>query len=195
MSVLLCGFGCSSTPSLREPVEEPDDATDSGPAAKDAPVSPGDTGGPRDTSVSDTGASPPVDTGAAPVDSGIACDRPSGGDPCDPGQVQCNGAPCNVSTHFCCADDTKSSSCVASGSTCGANALHCDEKADCPAGQVCCLIAKSFSNADARCQTSCSGGLFAIQLCKTNAECLGGAKCVVQTCSGAKMEACGSIPC
>src|SRR5262245_28555368 len=59
----------------------------------------------------------------------------------DPGNVTCNGGPCASADHYCCDDFAQGAeSCVpASVSSCGGLRRVCDEAADCPSPQVCCI--------------------------------------------------------
>ena len=199
MLIAAAASGCGAASSA-DPGSPADSATGGDVAFVD---SGGGTSSP-DVEDQERGTVPSVDsgsTGAADTKSGVPdtatptvpCDKPAGGDACDPGKVTCGGAPCDLSSHYCCGDET-TASCVASGASCGTNAVHCDEKADCSGGKICCLVAKSISSADMTCQSACTGGLFSIQVCHTNSECGAGKTCVVQTCNGAKVEACGMIP-
>jgi hypothetical protein len=128
-----------------------------------------------------------------PVDSGPACDKPAGGLPCDPKSIYCNGAGCDTTTHYCCAASATSQSCVTNATKCADNSLHCDEASDCASGQICCFVAKSLSSGDTMCATTCSGGLFNIQICRTNSECGAGKSCILQSCGGTPIQACGKI--
>jgi hypothetical protein len=56
------------------------------------------------------------------------------------------------------------------GSCIAGREYKCDEKADCPSGQICCGSYAAFSTTinGSDCRTSCGGDA---QLCTTNAEC------------------------
>jgi len=77
--------------------------------------------------------------------------------------------------------------------TCSGDPQACDEKSDCPDGQICCLDVTDI-NGDFKisCQsgTTCPAGTLAgAQICKTNAECSTGT-CSIWTCNGQVTEAC-----
>jgi hypothetical protein len=120
----------------------------------------------------------------------------------DPGQILCGEAgACSTTTSFCCVrrndvdgggtDGGPADECVQSnnpGACAGGRKFECDEKADCPGQQICCLDITLTS----ACQAQC--GLLARQLCRTDAECKGGEPCVAQVCSGAFVQTCGGLP-
>jgi hypothetical protein len=130
------------------------------------------------------------------------CVVPEGGSPCTPGEVTCDNAPCDVPSNFCCATQGAqgvTEACDSIGTSCSGLSEGCDETADCSSGSICCLVT-SLSSASVACQagTACAGGIFSIQVCKTDAECDNAMPCVPQTCmlEGATVtiEACGSVP-
>jgi hypothetical protein len=133
-----------------------------------------------------------------------SCVVPEGGAPCDPGHVVCDNAPCAVPANFCCGTAGNggfTETCETAGTSCGGLSAACDETADCAGGQICCLVATSFTSANLACQTgtSCSGGLFSIQVCRTSAECESGSgPCIPQQCTlgggSVTIEACGNVP-
>ena len=187
-----CGSSGDSTGGAPDDTGSIDDA-----AAVDSSGPTTDSATPIDGAKVDS-TTPPLDTGSSPdtttpVDTAPTCDKPAGGLPCDPKSIFCNGAGCDTTSHYCCAKSATAQSCVADGTKCADNSLHCDEAADCASGQICCFVAKSISAGDTVCATSCSGGAFSVQLCRTNGEC-GSGKCLVQTCSGAQIQACDKIP-
>src|ERR1700722_10600638 len=141
---------------------------------------PMDSSGPMDapivdSSLPDTATMP--DTAMAP-DAG--CVVPPMGQPCDPGVVECGGSACAVPASFCCASsgdaNVASEMCVAAGGACSGLEEKCNEKADCPGSEVCCLVATSLAQQgiSISCQPVCTGGLFSIQVCKSDTECPGG---------------------
>lgn len=98
------------------------------------------------------------------------------------GKVSCGSSDCTVSANvYCCAGyASPSASCRNDDSFddvfgCAngiAHALYCDERADCPAGQVCCDTDQG-SGTVAKCATSCGGRV----LCKEDRDCPTGKKC------------------
>jgi len=111
------GSGDTSTTTDSATHGETSGDTGSGPkdVATDTTTPPSDTSSGTDTgSSTDTGSG--SDTGSAtdttpPTDTGT-CDMPSGGDPCDPGIVVCAGTACDTATHFCCARDASTGTCL-----------------------------------------------------------------------------------
>jgi hypothetical protein len=150
--------------------------------------SPAEDGAPADGSSTDTG-----DTGPG----NPACDVPTGGLPCDPGNVTCSGAgsSCAISTSYCCENLAGSTgTCSQSGSSCSqSDSLECDETADCNGGVCCMAISVGLlgTTVTATCKPSCSNGEF--ELCRSNTECPSG-KCTPQSCiSGGNTEACTTV--
>jgi hypothetical protein len=101
-----------------------------------------------------------------------------------------------VATQSCCVSFSLdagglSRSCQNGTSCPSGGTQRCDEAADCPVNNVCCA---SFTggNGAAECQSSCQGQQ-SIQLCKTNAECSGGA-CGSYTCFGQPVRSCTQPP-
>ena len=98
------------------------------------------------------------------------------------GKIACGSSDCTVSANvYCCAGyATPSASCRNNDSFddvfgCAngiAHALYCDEKADCPTGQVCCDTDQG-SGTVAKCSASCGGRV----LCKQDSDCPTGKKC------------------
>ena len=78
--------------------------------------------------------------------------------------------------------------------TCSGDPQACDEKSDCPDGQICCLdVTDTKGDFKISCQsgTTCPAGTFAgAQICKTNAECGAGGECSFYSCDGNITEAC-----
>jgi hypothetical protein len=132
---------------------------------------------------------------------------PEGGAMSDPGSVQCNGAPCDVSTgNFCCveaADGGATETCKGPNSVCSGLTRKCDEASDCNGGVCCQAIVGIALAGSTSCQTSCPG---AFQTCRTDGEC--GAdtdasalkRCVPQVCTNTNpprtltIEACAVPP-
>ncbi|CAN5314117.1 hypothetical protein BH09MYX1_BH09MYX1_15480 [soil metagenome] len=111
-----------------------------------------------------------------------------------PGQVSCGNTSCNTTNEECCvrfaADGGAdggfglSRACIAKNGQCqGGAKAECDEKADCPNAQVCCLELSGGGGAGAKCQSDC--GKQGVQLCKTTPECTNdGGACTTYTCPG-----------
>jgi hypothetical protein len=126
--------------------------------------------------------------------------------PCDPGNVECAGAPCATPANACCyldndagsfsaTCDNAASTCVMTGLFTGGFTVGCDEAADCLAGQVCCF---SWFPPGTQCVTACTAHMIHVMICKTDAEC-NGAPCIAVTCpAGSPLPAvgtCGGTPC
>jgi hypothetical protein len=98
------------------------------------------------------------------------------------GKVSCGGSDCTVSSStYCCAGYVSpAQSCrnhdsfdAELGCANGiAHALFCDEKADCPNGQLCCHD-DAGSGGIAKCAASCGGTV----MCKTDADCPNNRRC------------------
>jgi hypothetical protein len=77
--------------------------------------------------------------------------------------IRCGGnALCDVATEYCCAEEnnfrclkrTQTAACARY-----AERLYCDERTDCPSGQVCCLATNMLEmRDDATCSADCSAG-------------------------------------
>jgi hypothetical protein len=157
--------------------------------------SPGSSTGSGTSASSGTGSAPGSSTGSGSSDTYDAgpCVGPSGGESCDPGNVECGSAQCAVPQNECCLGTGNSASCLAPSASCAGNEQACDEKSDCPDGQICCLKVTDI-NGDFKisCQTGTTcptGGLASAQICKTNAECSTGS-CSLYSCQGNTTEAC-----
>jgi hypothetical protein len=133
---------------------------------------------------------------------GIACIDAGPTPPSDPGVVPCGGTPCKVPGNYCC--DTSQnpmptpSKCVPDiTSSCGGLRQACNEAADCPNGDVCCVPPNAniriALNAQCSPKGSCMDPTYFPQLCRTNAECDNGKPCVQQLCLGVTVWSCGGI--
>jgi hypothetical protein len=129
------------------------------------------------------------------------CVIPPGGQSCTPGVVACgSNASCKVPAEECCLMATGSGACLPAGAKCpGGLPVACAEASDCPAGDICCLVVTtpSVTGVAISCQPSCSGGIFSLQICRSDTECPNG-QCIAQNCSlgggSLTVEACGLIP-
>jgi hypothetical protein len=123
---------------------------------------------------------------------------PLEGDAPDPGSVVCDGLPCASLDHYCCDDNMAGTEkCVPDQvSACAGFRRKCDEAADCPGGQVCCIPpnAAPFIAYTTFCVASCTFDPLAYQVCKTDAECEKGMACVTQPCHGETIQSCGPLP-
>ena len=121
----------------------------------------------------------------------------------DPGRVECGGTTCRTDIYEeCCTppsvDGGTDGVCTTSPSNCHPR-TQCDERADCYAGTVCCAGPTSSAAKwifDSVCLSASAnvcefnGGF---QLCKTDAECGGGA-CTAKSCAGRRFFSCGALP-
>lgn len=148
--------------------------TSTGETVKRSELATDATGGDASAASSSPDASSPaVD---ASVDATVAAPPPGAG------KVACGSSDCTVAANtYCCAGyASPSASCRNNDSFddvfgCAngiAHALYCDEKADCPTGQVCCDTDQG-SGTVAKCATSCGGRV----LCKQDSDCPTGKKC------------------
>ncbi len=117
--------------------------------------------------------------------------------PSDPGTTKCGGLSCATASHYCCVDTTDGgpATCLDNGvSACGGIRQKCDEAADCPTANICCINAgDAASIADNTvCVTACDADGF--QVCRTDAECKNGLLCVGQMCNGIWIQTCGHLP-
>lgn len=152
-----------------------------------------------DSSVTD--ASPDVVDATSPTPDASSSDSaPSDASTLDvsstPGLIECGGATCNLTTQVCCIRLTADAgadggpgfarTCEAVNACKGPDdvASTCDERADCPNGQVCCMFYNGggLTILRAACQATCPGGN---QFCRTAAECTtDGGVCAGYTCPG-----------
>lgn len=161
-----------------------------------------DAGTGNDASVNDGGG---VDTGNPPVDGDVPdVSTPDGVAPpgdaglSNPGKITCGSTECDSKTEVCCSRfslDGGADGGFGQTHTCtapnacqgnGASASECDEKADCPQNQRCCL---GFNLTRGQCQNGCQNG--GIQACKTDPECGDGGACAPHTCpQNVKVQTC-----
>jgi hypothetical protein len=104
--------------------------------------------------------------------------------PTNPGFVTCGSTQCDLTTQICCALSASGPTCIATSqglSACpGENTVACDEPEDCPAGQICGVVANNPL------WTRCTTATYEPMVCKTNADCgdAGGGICVtMQSCN------------
>jgi hypothetical protein len=129
-------------------------------------------------------------TDASPV--GVASSSPDAGADATPdvveapppgaGKIACGSSECTAgSDNYCCAGygapsfSCKNDNSFLAGACSGgaAHALFCDEKADCPTGQVCCDQPDGIGTL-AQCASTRGGGKV---LCKTDKDCPTGKTC------------------
>jgi hypothetical protein len=119
----------------------------------------------------------------------------------------CNGtATCDLHSNTCCVTPAlpPTGVCVAGNTaTCasGASPFHCQYACECPTGESCCGVINTTNlSGSATCQAVANGGSCTAQtsnqataqLCKQDAECKNGQRCIAQTCTlGAKFQFCG----
>ncbi len=115
------------------------------------------------------------------------------------GQVSCGGATCMTPMQYCCQgmamDGGSALSCVMGGGACNKDGRRmCDDKADCPMGEVCCYEANN-GLLGSSCRATC--GMNRVQACKTSPECqMDGGMCAMHSCMGGAgtVMTCAPIP-
>jgi hypothetical protein len=125
----------------------------------------GDARGPTDGQ-----ADRAIDAGDAPS----AADGPQGP---SPGVINCAGTACAIGSSVCCTCANCfppfPTSCFPSFPGCVTGVpVHCDDRTDCSAGQVCCGSLSTGTFTGSACKASCAAG--DVQLCAVNAECAKG---------------------
>lgn len=110
--------------------------------------------------------------------------------PADPGHVACGAGACAVMLAICC-EQADADTCQSSSASCkGGVVASCDEAANCPMNQVCCVTGTGPAGLETSCQPSCQGG--SPQSCRASAECGGGpGACVAWRCAGSVVATCG----
>jgi hypothetical protein len=105
------------------------------------------------------------------------------------GYVSCGATACDLDAGQACCDtivnDAGTHACgaLAQGSFCFNGAEQtCDEKADCPGNQVCCIQFLP-QGIQAGCLPSCVTGLERYQACMTDVECENGGPCAPHACA------------
>ncbi len=97
----------------------------------------------------------------------------------DPGQILCGGAPCDLTSHYCC--DSDPPECLLSADGAGAcwgvngTVYRCDEPADCDDGDTCVVMTNA--------PMSVGCGAAGLVLCKSNADCDLDVECITQGCN------------
>lgn len=108
-----------------------------------------------------------------------------------PNQVACGTATCNGATQKCCTTFSQGtgvvSTCVAKADACQGAEQACDDKTDCPAGQICCAGGGAGGGFGSSCQATCGQG---IQMCKAANECTDGGTCQTYTCFNQSVSLC-----
>ena len=142
---------------------------------------------PTDPSPDASTASSSPDASSPAVVDGSA-DANAAAPPPGAGKVACGGETCtaNSGSTYCCAAyvqannfECRNTSELIPGACAGGDghALFCDEKADCPSGQICCDQPDGIGTV-AKCATSCNGGKI---LCKEDFDCPSGKTCSTTT--------------
>jgi hypothetical protein len=124
---------------------------------------------------------------ASPDASGASTLRPS-----DPNAIACNGSVCVPGQTRCCID-TSGTRCLSTSSIdCAATEINCDEKADCPAGNVCCLTQDNNNTpvGSTYCRTSCAPNDAIV--CKSDQECPD-KPCRLVQCGRFSIGTCGGL--
>ncbi len=106
---------------------------------------------------------------------------------------------CATPAEVCCLGANGMEGCQPAGTPCNGLSQACDETTDCPAGDICCLdvMSPSVTGVQVQCAAACTGGLFSVQLCRSDTECASG-QCIPQNCmlggGSLSVEACSMIP-
>jgi hypothetical protein len=123
---------------------------------------------------------------------GPEADAPADGPtvpPTDKNHVPCGSDTCNVPAEECCEEPDASKCQQAGGGSCNGLVAHCDEAANCPPPEVCCVTSAGPSGLETECRQSCSGSN--PQSCRTDGECGGMGPCVAWMCAGSVVATCG----
>ncbi len=159
-----------------------------------------------------TGYAPFVgsDAGAAAGDYGKECVTPDGGTKCSPGTITCGTGPtCDLTTEYCC-HGASTDSCLALTKPCSpastSTPVLCQEAADCPTGEVCCIATPNTASGVVSCQALIQGAgdagmvcppapgpttVAQAQICRSDNECAS-KKCQDWNCAGTEIEACAN---
>lgn len=123
-------------------------------------------------------------------DAGVANDAAT-----DAGTIACGATTCAATTQVCCIALDGTETCAASGGAapCGAAIERaCDDRTDCPSGQICCATLGALY-VGSTCAATCAGA--ARQLCKSTSECANAMQtCSTETCRGKQVSSCGGLP-
>jgi hypothetical protein len=179
-----------------------------GGSTEDPAVVPGaDSGGSTSSSTSSTSGGSTTSSGGSSTSSGGSTTSSggttdggttdggtsSGASSGTPNQISCGTATCNSTTQKCCTTfemGSLVSSCIATADDCQGGAQACDDKTDCPAGQICCAGGGGGGGGGggfgATCVTNCNG----IQICKAANECTDGGTCQQYTCFNRQVSLC-----
>jgi hypothetical protein len=89
-----------------------------------------------------------------------------------------------------CCGDVDGSACLSDAGACAALVRVCDESADCPLGNVCCVTAIQPKAIATECKPACDPG--EPQACATRAECAsdGGVACLDWACGALRVLTC-----
>jgi hypothetical protein len=139
---------------------------------------------------SDTG-----DSGSTPADAGEGGSEGDGPPvpPSDKGHVLCGNSACSIQQLQQCCEQLDADTCQSSFAICAGGVLAaCDEAANCPLNQVCCVTSIGPAGLETSCRSSCQGTQG--QSCRTSAECPGSAQpCVAWACAGGVAATCGGV--
>jgi hypothetical protein len=143
---------------------------------------------PQDGSLPPEDGSSP-DGGPPPADGGTDALVRDGGS--NPGQIDCASTTCTAGQQICCVippdggsitPDAGLTRVCSTPQMCQGPEVRCDEKADCPMGEICCFNSNNGSaSLSTRCGQTCGT---ATQVCKTDQEC-GGGTCGTYNCGPA----------
>lgn len=114
----------------------------------------------------------------------------------NPGKVTCGALECDAGINAgngdpqCCYGpaDAGGPTCVDNAAACqgGAHRLRCDEPADCPPRERCCIDTSGGGGATASCSNDCDPD-DELDLCKDNAQCGDGGTCRQVTCNNGRV--------
>ncbi|MGH7270761.1 MAG: hypothetical protein ACREJ3_10050 [Polyangiaceae bacterium] len=174
----------------------------------------GDGSGSSSGGGGDASTNPGGDAGTGTIDAGPPppppIPVPDGGAPSDPGSVECGGAPCSVSTMYCCVNqgDGGTGTCETPNTGCAGTKIACNEASDCNGG-VCCETPGGvgiLGPTQCSATPTCPAGTFQFQVCRTDGECGASSdagalkRCIPQTCTDPQtgamhsVEACAQPP-
>lgn len=141
-----------------------------------------------------TDATADVDAADAAIDAPPDVDdaKPPKPPPSDPANVACGATKCPLPMKVCCEQVGNATCQDRNAVSCGNGVVaDCDEAANCPPQQVCCVTDVKPFGLETKCGSSCTGG--DPQACRKDGECPSGQTCVAWTCNGRVVATCNGL--